>query len=99
MGPKTLCNACGLRYKSGRLVPEYRPAASPTLMLTKHLMKLRRHKELQRAELNRWGWLSTDKGGTSGARVRRVLGWNGGGLAKVVTVGGWRKEKEKGGQA
>lgn len=30
MGPKTLCNACGVRYKSGRLVPEYRPAASPT---------------------------------------------------------------------
>ncbi|KAL0699442.1 hypothetical protein Bca4012_055564 [Brassica carinata] len=29
-GPKTLCNACGVRYKSGRLVPEYRPANSPT---------------------------------------------------------------------
>uniref|UniRef100_A0A7N0TUP8 GATA-type domain-containing protein n=1 Tax=Kalanchoe fedtschenkoi TaxID=63787 RepID=A0A7N0TUP8_KALFE len=22
-GPKTLCNACGVRYKSGRLCPEY----------------------------------------------------------------------------
>lgn len=30
LGPKTLCNACGVRYKSGRLLPEYRPAASPT---------------------------------------------------------------------
>ncbi|RHN82753.1 putative transcription factor C2C2-GATA family [Medicago truncatula] len=29
-GPKTLCNACGVRYKSGRLCPEYRPAASST---------------------------------------------------------------------
>ncbi|KAK9110345.1 hypothetical protein Sjap_018405 [Stephania japonica] len=29
-GPKTLCNACGVRYRSGRLVPEYRPAASPS---------------------------------------------------------------------
>lgn len=29
-GPKTLCNACGVRYKSGRLCPEYRPVASPT---------------------------------------------------------------------
>jgi hypothetical protein len=29
-GPKTLCNACGVRYKSGRLVPEYRPFGSPT---------------------------------------------------------------------
>ncbi|KAA8541759.1 hypothetical protein F0562_022911 [Nyssa sinensis] len=32
MGPKTLCNACGVRFKSGRLVPEYRPAASPTFV-------------------------------------------------------------------
>lgn len=54
MGPKTLCNACGVRYKSGRLVPEYRPAASPTFMLTQHsnshrkVLELRRQKELQR---------------------------------------------------
>ncbi|KAL9226846.1 hypothetical protein vseg_002612 [Gypsophila vaccaria] len=51
MGPKTLCNACGVRYKSGRLVPEYRPAASPTFVQTKHsnshrkVMELRRQKE------------------------------------------------------
>ncbi|XP_068642789.1 GATA transcription factor 12-like [Aristolochia californica] len=55
MGPKTLCNACGVRYKSGRLVPEYRPAASPTFLLTKHsnshrkVLELRRQKELQRS--------------------------------------------------
>lgn len=36
LGPKTLCNACGVRYKSGRLVPEYRPAASPTFDIMKH---------------------------------------------------------------
>ncbi|GLT39206.1 hypothetical protein SLA2020_134120 [Shorea laevis] len=30
LGTKTLCNACGVRYKSGRLLPEYRPACSPT---------------------------------------------------------------------
>ncbi|KAL7164484.1 hypothetical protein ACSBR2_040403 [Camellia fascicularis] len=58
MGPKTLCNACGVRYKSGRLVPEYRPAASPTFMLTKHsnshrkVLELRRQKEMQRAQQN-----------------------------------------------
>ncbi|KAJ8423481.1 hypothetical protein Cgig2_013524 [Carnegiea gigantea] len=52
MGPKTLCNACGVRYKSGRLVAEYRPAASPTFVQTKHsnshrkVMELRRQKEL-----------------------------------------------------
>lgn len=36
MGPKTLCNACGVRYKSGRLFPEYRPAASPTFVASLH---------------------------------------------------------------
>ncbi|KAL2539773.1 GATA transcription factor 11 [Abeliophyllum distichum] len=36
MGPKTLCNACGVRYKSGRLFPEYRPAASPTFSPNLH---------------------------------------------------------------
>ncbi|KAL4318939.1 hypothetical protein GQ457_18G013370 [Hibiscus cannabinus] len=56
MGPKTLCNACGVRYKSGRLVPEYRPASSPTFVLTKHsnshrkVLELRRQKEMVRAE-------------------------------------------------
>ncbi|KAK1435031.1 hypothetical protein QVD17_00786 [Tagetes erecta] len=35
-GPKTLCNACGVRYKSGRLLPEYRPAKSPTFITNKH---------------------------------------------------------------
>ncbi|KAE8700410.1 hypothetical protein F3Y22_tig00110557pilonHSYRG00339 [Hibiscus syriacus] len=57
MGPKTLCNACGVRHKSGRLVPEYRPAASPTFVLTKHsnshrkVLELRRQKEMLRAQL------------------------------------------------
>ncbi|KAE8698434.1 hypothetical protein F3Y22_tig00110597pilonHSYRG00187 [Hibiscus syriacus] len=56
IGPKTLCNACGVRYKSGRLVPEYRPAASPTFVLTKHsnshrkVLELRRQKEMVRAQ-------------------------------------------------
>ncbi|KAF5790150.1 putative transcription factor C2C2-GATA family [Helianthus annuus] len=36
MGPKTLCNACGVRHKSGRLFPEYRPAASPTFVPSLH---------------------------------------------------------------
>ncbi|XVE88831.1 hypothetical protein DITRI_Ditri19aG0100200 [Diplodiscus trichospermus] len=56
MGPKTLCNACGVRYKSGRLVPEYRPAASPTFVSTTHsnshrkVLELRRQKDLQIAQ-------------------------------------------------
>ncbi|KAH6810390.1 hypothetical protein C2S51_024152 [Perilla frutescens var. frutescens] len=36
LGPKTLCNACGVRYRSGRLYPEYRPAASPTFVPSLH---------------------------------------------------------------
>ncbi|XP_009802378.1 GATA transcription factor 8 [Nicotiana tabacum] len=36
MGPKTLCNACGVRYKKGRLFPEYRPAAAPTFVPSLH---------------------------------------------------------------
>lgn len=56
MGPKTLCNACGVRFKSGRLVPEYRPAASPTFVSTKHsnshrkVLELRRQKEMHRQQ-------------------------------------------------
>ncbi|XWS29236.1 hypothetical protein CRYUN_Cryun24cG0010900 [Craigia yunnanensis] len=36
MGAKTLCNACGVRFKSGRLLPEYRPASSPTFSSELH---------------------------------------------------------------
>ncbi|CAJ2635698.1 unnamed protein product [Trifolium pratense] len=51
VGPKTLCNACGVRYKSGRLVPEYRPACSPTFSSELHsnhhrkVLEMRRKKE------------------------------------------------------
>jgi GATA zinc finger len=57
MGPKTLCNACGVRYKSGRLVPEYRPAASPTFVVSRHsnshrkVLELRRQKEMHMQHL------------------------------------------------
>lgn len=56
LGPKTLCNACGVRYKSGRLVAEYRPAASPTFVSARHsnshrkVIELRRQKELRVAQ-------------------------------------------------
>ncbi|KAI3512595.1 hypothetical protein L1887_19911 [Cichorium endivia] len=71
MGPKTLCNACGVRYKSGRLVPEYRPAASPTYVSAKHsnshrkVMEIRRQKELRNAHhelVNRGSILSESNG-------------------------------------
>ncbi|XP_065036944.1 GATA transcription factor 9-like [Musa acuminata AAA Group] len=53
MGPKTLCNACGVRYKSGRLVPEYRPAASPTFVVSKHSNSHRKVIELRRQKILR----------------------------------------------
>ncbi|EEF49488.1 GATA transcription factor 5 [Ricinus communis] len=52
LGAKTLCNACGVRYKSGRLFPEYRPACSPTFSGDIHsnshrkVLEIRKKKEL-----------------------------------------------------
>lgn len=48
MGPKTLCNACGVRYRSGRLFPEYRPAASPTFIPSLHSNSHRKVIEMRR---------------------------------------------------
>ncbi|KMT09510.1 hypothetical protein BVRB_6g129760 isoform B [Beta vulgaris subsp. vulgaris] len=51
MGAKSLCNACGVRYKSGRLLPEYRPACSPTFSSELHsnshrkVLEMRKKKE------------------------------------------------------
>ncbi|XP_021753843.1 transcription factor stalky-like [Chenopodium quinoa] len=41
MGRHTLCNACGVQYRAGRLFPEYRPLKSPTYdpSLHSHLPK------------------------------------------------------------
>ncbi|CAH8386661.1 unnamed protein product [Eruca vesicaria subsp. sativa] len=49
-GPKTLCNACGVRYRSGRLVPEYRPASSPTFIPSVHSNSHRKIIEMRRNE-------------------------------------------------
>ncbi|KQK23690.1 GATA transcription factor 4 [Brachypodium distachyon] len=47
-GPRTLCNACGVRFKTGRLVPEYRPAKSPTFSPLLHSNSHRRVLEMRR---------------------------------------------------
>ncbi|XP_010515491.1 PREDICTED: GATA transcription factor 6-like [Camelina sativa] len=55
-GAKTLCNACGVRFKSGRLLPEYRPACSPTFSRELHsnhhrkVIEMRRKKETSQEE-------------------------------------------------
>ncbi|KGN53273.1 GATA transcription factor 5 [Cucumis sativus] len=52
LGAKTLCNACGVRFKSGRLLPEYRPACSPNFSSELHsnhhrkVLEMRRKKEV-----------------------------------------------------
>ncbi|XP_008776087.1 GATA transcription factor 7-like [Phoenix dactylifera] len=57
LGAKTLCNACGVRFKSGRLLPEYRPACSPTFLSHVHssshrkVLEMRRQKEEQQQKL------------------------------------------------
>lgn len=48
LGPKTLCNACGVRFKSGRLFPEYRPACSPTFSHDLHSNSHRKVLEMRR---------------------------------------------------
>ncbi|XVF59728.1 hypothetical protein PTKIN_Ptkin07bG0299000 [Pterospermum kingtungense] len=48
MGAKTLCNACGVRFKSGRLLPEYRPACSPTFSSDLHSNHHRKVLEMRR---------------------------------------------------
>ncbi|KAL3844700.1 hypothetical protein ACJIZ3_002103 [Penstemon smallii] len=48
LGSKTLCNACGVRYKSGRLLPEYRPACSPTYSNELHSNNHRKVLEMRR---------------------------------------------------
>ncbi|XP_073284283.1 GATA transcription factor 1-like [Primulina huaijiensis] len=52
MGPKTLCNACGVRYKSGRLHPEYRPACSPTFSSDLHSNS---HKKVMQMRMKKHG--------------------------------------------
>ncbi|PKA58280.1 GATA transcription factor 2 [Apostasia shenzhenica] len=52
MGPKTLCNACGVRFKSGRLLPEYRPAKSPTFVSYKHSNSHKKVMEMRMAVLS-----------------------------------------------
>ncbi|KAK9062032.1 hypothetical protein SSX86_019216 [Deinandra increscens subsp. villosa] len=48
LGAKTLCNACGVRFKSGRLLPEYRPACSPTFSSEVHSNNHRKVLEMRR---------------------------------------------------
>ncbi|KAF8388339.1 hypothetical protein HHK36_027005 [Tetracentron sinense] len=62
LGPKTLCNACGVRFKSGRLVPEYRPASSPSFSGEMHSNSHRKIMEMRRQNQKGMLFKSLDKG-------------------------------------
>ncbi|KAL5702602.1 hypothetical protein ACHQM5_027801 [Ranunculus cassubicifolius] len=63
LGPKTLCNACGVRYKSGRLLPEYRPANSPTFSEQMHSNSHRKVLDMRRSKQKEEDFLQpVDKG-------------------------------------
>ncbi|KAF8085793.1 hypothetical protein N665_0647s0009 [Sinapis alba] len=64
-GPKTLCNACGVRFRSGRLLPEYRPASSPTFIPTVHSNSHRKIIEMRRKDEGQF-----ETGMTRGFRYR-----------------------------
>jgi len=56
MGRSTLCNACGVRYRQGRLLPEYRPLVSPTFEPSEHanrhsqVLQLHRQRKGQKSQ-------------------------------------------------
>ncbi|KAL8143796.1 hypothetical protein V2J09_016828 [Rumex salicifolius] len=52
LGPKTLCNACGVRFKTGRLFPEYRPACSPTFSSEVHSNSHRKVVEMRKRKMS-----------------------------------------------
>lgn len=54
LGPKTLCNACGVRFKSGRLLPEYRPANSPTFVSHIHSNSHKKVLQLRQSDGHKW---------------------------------------------
>eukprot|EP01018_Ginkgo_biloba_P020579 Gb_13387 [translate_table: standard] len=78
LGPKTLCNACGVRFKSGRLLPEYRPALSPTFSNEIHsnchrkVVEIRRQKEHQQLQAQQTPPSSLKPGETSSASVDKM---------------------------
>uniref|UniRef100_A0A0D9XXA1 GATA-type domain-containing protein n=1 Tax=Leersia perrieri TaxID=77586 RepID=A0A0D9XXA1_9ORYZ len=53
MGRGTLCNACGVRHRQGRLLPEYRPKGSPTFIPAIHAANHRQVLKLRRQQSHR----------------------------------------------
>ncbi|KAM7252924.1 hypothetical protein ACFE04_008686 [Oxalis oulophora] len=105
MGPKTLCNACGVRFKSGRLVPEYRPANSPTFSSWLHsnshrkVVEMRKKKEMMGLIVNKPCSVDKDVSDYDG----KILEFGGNADFSVVLIGcleffalllGWKETVE-----
>lgn len=56
-GAKTLCNACGVRYRLGRLFPEYRPIRSPTFVPVLHSNSHREVAKMRRLKDGQVDWV------------------------------------------
>ena len=97
MGPKMLCDTSGVRYKSDRLVPEYRPASSPTFVLTQHLNS---HHKKSRSSVARRSYLDSTNCNNNTTTINGFLRfwlvfcfldfgycfWGGGGLMRMMVV-------------
>ncbi|CAI5477150.1 unnamed protein product [Closterium sp. Yama58-4] len=84
LGAKTLCNACGVRFKSGRLCPEYRPANSPGFSPKLHSNL---HRKIVQMRERRGG--EVDEGGEGDCRAD-----DGAGTTRKLEVQGLRKVKK-----
>ncbi|KAJ1687396.1 hypothetical protein LUZ63_018786 [Rhynchospora breviuscula] len=56
-GAKTLCNACGVRYRLGRLLPEYRPIGSPTFVPLLHSNSHKEVEKMRRLKDEQMDWI------------------------------------------
>ncbi|XP_047064390.1 suppressor of ferric uptake 1-like [Lolium rigidum] len=79
-GRGTLCNACGVRYRTGRLLPEYRPVNSPTFSPQVHSNRHHRvvemhHRRGSSARDMNAGLEVTAGAGGEGAAAEEELDW------------------------
>nr|GMC69806.1 GATA transcription factor 11-like [Ipomoea batatas] len=72
MGPNTLCNPCGVRYRTGRLFPEYRPANSPTFVPTLHSSYHRKVVEMRRKGVEEAAMVDEDSVKTDAEEARKT---------------------------
>nr|GMC72184.1 GATA transcription factor 11-like [Ipomoea batatas] len=73
MGLNTLCNPCGIRYSTGRLFPEYRPANSPTFVPTLHFSSHRKVGEMRRKGVEEAAMVDEDSVKTDAEEEKKTM--------------------------